>query len=249
MPNSVFTHLGVELTFDPTTDIGLVELRTIKKWYGPLGTYTSLTMAAALGDPEALACIIWIARRKAGKPATDPARLANFSLGEFMGSFVTDGKKVHKPFPPCHLMIDGKEYTLNIETDLTFQNMRQVKEWYPEIGNLFGFVTALFRGDPDALACTAWICMINAGESNVPLPSLQNFSAGEVMDSYEFDEPLEPEEPEVPEVKGTDYTDPSLPLSGETFLAATPTPSGTPTKLVSPTSSTSRQAKRKADPS
>lgn len=224
MPESVFTFQNKEYNFTPEKDLGISELRHIRSWYGlPLGTYNGLTNAAVMGDPDALACIIWVAQKKAGvKNVRDPMHLPDFSVGEIIGSFVSESDKNTVTFPLCKLMLEGVEYELDLEKVLTCKVLRQIKRWYPEIGNFVRFSVAIFQGDPEAMACIAWILWTNAGMENVPLPQNIDFAIGEVMNSYEFEELEEPEveEPEPPAVidlnTGEDKPmDPPLPSSGE----------------------------------
>lgn len=222
MPDSTFTYNGQELSFSTTRDIGINELRHIKNWYGSeLGSYTGLTNLSAHGDPDALACVIWIAMRKAGLKPREPMNMPDFAVGEFMGSFVTDGNRVYTTVPPIRMAIDGTEYTLDITHDLTLNRLRQIKRWYPEFGSLVTFSLGLFRGDPDALACSAWVVRTVSGEVGVPEPRLMDFSAGEVIDSYDIDEPEEAEIPEPPglwkkpdEKESVVMADPPLPTDG-----------------------------------
>lgn len=253
MPESTFTYQGTQYQFSTESDIGISELRHIKQWYGSeLGSYTGLTNRASYGDPDALSCIIWVALRKAGvQRLTEPMRLADFSVGQFMGSFITEGRPVRSPMPPMRLTLDGIEYTFDIDKELTRNTLVQIKDWYRELGSLVEFVTAFLRGDPDAMACTAWIVRNSAGEDNVPFPNQMDFAVGTVIDSYELDPVEEPEEPPVPRVKidldgeGEPTSDPPLPSGGAKSSEGTPTPSGGNITRQSPTSSISRRAKPK----
>ena len=256
MPESTFTFQDKDYTYAPEHDIGISELRRIKNWYPSLGDYTTFTAASALGDPEALLCVIWIGMKKAGVPRlTEPMRLPNFSVGKLMGSFRDEnGENIYKSMPPIRLDIDGKPYVLDLDEQLTCYKLIQIKGWYPELGSITHLLMAIFRGDPDAMACVAWLVKEAAGELDVLEPPYQDFSVGEVIDSYELQDPVIPPDPEPPVFKGPDgkektYVDPPQPPSGSNSLAATPTPSGSSTAEVSPTSSTSAPRKRKPAPS
>ena len=200
MPESTFKFQGEEYTFAPERDIGIAELRFIKNWFGlPLGTYNGLTAAASLGDPEAIASIIWIAQRKAGvKRIREPMNFPDFSVGEIMGSFTSENGSGYEKVPSCKLTLNGQEYTFDFVKLLTFKTLRQIKKWYPSIGSMVWFTMALFQGDPEAMACEAWILWGGPNDKSIPLPSSIDFAVGEVLDSYELEEPEEPEAPEPP---------------------------------------------------
>ena len=192
-----------------------------------------------------------MALRKAGFPRlTEPMRLPDFSVGEFMGSFITEGRSARNPMPPMRLTLDGIEYTFEIDKELTRDTLLQIKRWYKELGSLVEFTMAFLRGDPDAMACVAWIVRNAAGEDNVPVPNEMDFAIGTVIDSYELDPVEEPEEPPVPNVKpaedeDTSRVDPPRPSDGVQSSEAIPTLSGGSTTPKSPRSSISRRPKQK----
>jgi hypothetical protein len=254
MPESVFTFQNKEYSFAPERDLGISELRHIKAWFGlPMGTYNGLTSAAVMGDPDALACIIWVAQHKAGvKNAREPMSLPDFSVGELVGSFVSEAERDRAVLPPCHLVIDGAEYTLDFQKDLTCKTLRQIKRWYPALGTLVSFTMSVFQGDPDAMACVAWIVWGGPNDKSVATPQTIDFAVGEVLESYDLEIPEEPDEPEPPPLidpnTGEQKTmDPTLPSGGESSLTAIPMTSGTDTSPKSPTSSTSGRTKQKVD--
>ncbi len=221
MPASTFTFKGEELSFSPERDIGLTELRNIKGWFPDLGDYQAFTIAASLGDPDALACLIWIAHRKAGKKIKDPTNFPDFSVGEVMGSFVSDGVPTTiQRVPPIRLTLNGDEEVFDIEKDLTYKTLKQIKRWYPSIGSLVRFTVAIFRGDPDALACMAWVAWGGMTDKSIPLPANIDLAAGTLIDSFDYEEPEEPEEPEAPELlqvllsDENKQVDPPLPSDG-----------------------------------
>ena len=79
MPASTFTFQDQEYTFAPEQDIGISELRHIKRWFPDLGDYQAFTTAASFGDPDAIACVIWVAQRKAGERVREPINFPDFS--------------------------------------------------------------------------------------------------------------------------------------------------------------------------
>ena len=254
MPESTFQFQGKEYSFAPERDVGISELRHIKQWFpgSGLGTYNGLTASTAMGDPDALACVVWVAMKKAGvKNLRDPKSLPDFSVGELMGSFVSQAGFPPEPVPSCRLTLDGEEYTFDFEKFLTCKTLRKIKGWYPEIGNLVRFTVAVFAGDPEAMACIAWILWTEAGKEDVPDPHFIDFAVGEVLNSYvlEIPEELETEPPilENPITGEVKPVDPLLPPSGTKSLAVIPMTSGGNTNLKSPSSSISDQTKLSPD--
>lgn len=229
MPASTFTFNGEEYDFSPETDIGISELRHIKSWYSDLGDYQAFTTGIMLGDPDAVACLIWIAQRKAGeKRVREPLNFPDFSVGEVMGSFVTDeGTPAIQKVPAMHMMLNGTEYEFDLERDLTYKTLKQIKRWYPEIGTLVRFTLGMFRGNPDALACVAWIVWGGPNDKSVPTPNAIDLAAGALIDSFDYEEPLEPELPDPPELlqvrigDEVKAVDPPLPSDGKNSSAAT----------------------------
>lgn len=71
-----------EYSFDPNRDLTLRNLRAIKGWYGSeLGSFTAFNAALGAGDPDALACVIWIVRTKAGEQnVREPQRMEDFAI-------------------------------------------------------------------------------------------------------------------------------------------------------------------------
>jgi hypothetical protein len=237
MPESTFTYNGEEYNFSPERDIGISELRHIKNWFPDLGDYQSFTVASTLGDPDAMASIIWIAQRKAGvKKVREPISFPDFSIGEVMGSFVSDGVHTVQKIPPIHLLLDGEEHVFDIEKQLTYKTLKQIKRWYPPLGSLVKFTVGLFRGDPDALACVAWIIWGGPNDKSVLTPNQIDLAAGGLLDSFDFEEPEAPDLPEAPELhlpsqEDTEMVDPPLPSDGESSSEGIQTSygDGTPT--------------------
>ena len=82
---------GVQYEFNNDADITLSALRQIKAWFPNLGTYSAFRNGYLLGDPDALACIRWIIRRRENvKPNPEPTNPEDFSLGDFMNTFIYD---------------------------------------------------------------------------------------------------------------------------------------------------------------
>lgn len=96
---------GEQYEFNDDRDLTLSALRHIKQWYPELGTYNSFRLAYLNGDPDALACVRWIVLRGAGKPnVPEPKASGNFSLGDFMNSWLSD---VNEPCEHCGGVNDG----------------------------------------------------------------------------------------------------------------------------------------------
>ena len=76
------TYKGKTYAFDPNRDLTLRTLRHIKGWYGrELGTFTAFNSALGEGDPDALACVIWICRTKAGETnVRPPQEMEDFAI-------------------------------------------------------------------------------------------------------------------------------------------------------------------------
>ena len=51
-----------------------------------------------------------------------------------MGSFVSDGVHTIDKVPPMHLQLNGEEYVFDLEKNLTYKILKQIKKWYPELG-------------------------------------------------------------------------------------------------------------------
>jgi hypothetical protein len=223
MPESTFQFQNREYTFAPERDIGISELRHIKQWFPGSGlwTYNALTASTAMGDPDALACVVWIAMKKAGvKNLREPKALPDFSIVELMGSFLSENTDPAEEVPSCHLTLNGDAYTLDFNKSLTCKTMRKIKGWFPEIGNLVRFTVAVFAGDPDAMACVAWILWTEEGKEDVPDPHFIDFAVGEVMDSYVL---------EIPEVTTAEPPVFENPITGEVKPMDPPLPpDGTP---------------------
>ena len=256
MPESTFTYNGEEYSFSPERDIGISELRHIKSWFSDLGDYQAFVTAASLGDPDALACLIWIAQRKAGvKKVREPISFPDFSIGEVMGSFVSiDGVHAVDKVQPIRLTLNGEEYTFDLEKNLTHKVLKQIKRWYPSLGSLVRFTVGMFRGDPDALACIAWICWGGPNDKSVPMPNQIDLAAGGLLDSFDYDEPEEPVMPETPEIQLPDQEEPEavnppLPSDGISSSEGIQTNSGSVGSLMSPLPLASVQRKPNDDPS
>jgi hypothetical protein len=94
------TWRGREYTYDPPNDLTVGTLRQIKSWYPELGTYYGFDIAWRRGDPDAIACVMWVLQRKSGENAVEPRRLTDdFGIGEFMNSMVSAAKEI---CPECH---------------------------------------------------------------------------------------------------------------------------------------------------
>ena len=250
MPESTFSFQGEEYTFAPERDIGISELRNIKGWFPDLGDYQAFTAAASFGDPDALACLVWIAQRKAGaKRIKDPTNFPDFSIGEVMGSFMSEGVKTVQSVPPFRLTADGKEYSFDIESQLTYKVLKQIKRWYPELGSLVRFTVGVVRGNPDALACLVWIVWGGPTDKSISTPNQIDLAAGGLLDSFDYEEPKLPDEPEPPAALNLNaeepaIVDPPLPSAGANLSTEIQTSSG-PFIPISDSVSVSAQPKLK----
>ena len=71
-----------EYTLDMDEDVKCSHLRQISKWYPGLGTFASLYINLLRGDPDAVACAIWLVRSARGvNPNPNPRDLEDFSVG------------------------------------------------------------------------------------------------------------------------------------------------------------------------
>lgn len=78
-----FEFRGDTLEFDPDRDLTLRTLRDIKGWFPELGTYRRFVNAIGEGDPDAIATMICVARKRAGitNKVNDPTKMEDFALG------------------------------------------------------------------------------------------------------------------------------------------------------------------------
>ncbi len=79
---------GKSYDYEPTRDLGVGEMRTIKGWYPEIGRYTPFLAACSEGDPDALACLLWLLRSKAGEHPREPQRGLSFNVGELWNAYV-----------------------------------------------------------------------------------------------------------------------------------------------------------------
>lgn len=86
------TFEGREYPLDLTELLTLSNLRKIKQWYGlELGGMISFQEAFRLGDPDAVACAIWMARRAAGdENVPEPQNMPDFSIIGFFNGLDED---------------------------------------------------------------------------------------------------------------------------------------------------------------
>jgi hypothetical protein len=79
-----------EYMFDPQKLLTVSALRQIKGWYGTeIGRYLTFINAFAQGDPEAVVCALWLARRDAGEDGVpEPNKMPDFSVGDFFSEFI-----------------------------------------------------------------------------------------------------------------------------------------------------------------
>ncbi len=82
-----FEFDGTPYSFDPDRDLTLRNLRSIKSWFGQMGTFSAFLDAFGAGDPDACACVVWMAKNHAGeRNVLDPLRMADFSISGLLGT-------------------------------------------------------------------------------------------------------------------------------------------------------------------
>ena len=69
--------------FDPPKDLTLSRLRLIKSWFPGIGTYLRFVTSYGDGDPDALACVMWLIKTKAGESCPEPVSMTDFAAGDF----------------------------------------------------------------------------------------------------------------------------------------------------------------------
>jgi hypothetical protein len=100
-----FEYNGKTYLFNPRKDLTYSALSHIKAWYGELGRYLNLLQGWIYGDPDAVACVVWIVLRRENENPPEPNRFEDFSVGELLGSRVEKvdepkkGKSVSPPPP------------------------------------------------------------------------------------------------------------------------------------------------------
>lgn len=193
MPSSTFTYGGREYEFWPEKDLTVSRLRLIESWFPELDGYLTFIEAAAMGDPDALASVIWIARNKAGDtgvPEPRRERFPDFKVGEVMCSFTTDGGPAREALARFSFSLDGQSYTF-IPDEVTYRQLGEIKRWYGyKLGRLATFFANFAKWNADAVACAVWIVRKNAGEDEVPDPRFtDDFALGEVLESLERIDP------------------------------------------------------------
>ena len=98
-----FTFRDKPYTFTPERDLTLRTLECIYDWYGKdIGTYKRFMEAFGDIDAHAIACVIWIARRKASENPPGPKDMEDFAIGaDFLDTlqFVPDVAEEETPNP------------------------------------------------------------------------------------------------------------------------------------------------------
>ena len=96
-----------------------------------------------------------------------------------------------------NLKYDGRDYYYDPDKHLTVGRLRQIKQWFPQLGTWNAFNQGFYQGDPDVLACIIWIVRNANDEKGVPEPNMiPDFSVGEFMDSFHDASVVEDEDPE-----------------------------------------------------
>lgn len=90
---------GKEYEFNAHRDLTIVRLRQMKAWFGlELGRWSPFILALGQGDPDAVACVVWIVRTKAGeKNVPEPRLMMDFPVGTFMKELETEQDEEEDP--------------------------------------------------------------------------------------------------------------------------------------------------------
>ena len=96
-------YRGKTYSFDPNQDLTLRRLRAVKGWYKELGSFSAFNTALGQGDPDALACLIWICKQKAGEVnVREPMMMEDFAIGDdFYNNIVFVQDEDEDPTPPA----------------------------------------------------------------------------------------------------------------------------------------------------
>lgn len=94
-----------------------------------------------------------------------------------------------KKAPRWQFTYGDKEYTFDVGRDLTMARLKQIKQWYPNLGAVNHMVVGLVAGDPEAWSCAIWSARKSAGELDVPEPNrMKDFSVWDMIADEEIDE-------------------------------------------------------------
>ena len=120
--------------------------------------------------------------------------------------------------PQWQVTVDGVDSIYDPWVDLTLGRMRQIKQWYPDIGTVRAFNTAFLNGDPDAMACVLWIIALKAvrpGQPNPPDPrQMADFQVGSVVASTNLTPDLQHDaDPTPPAMEATSGQSPDSTLT------------------------------------
>jgi len=104
-----------------------------------------------------------------------------------------------KAAPRWSFTYNDKDYILDVGRDLTFARLRQIKQWFPNLGTLNQMIVGLASGDGEAWACAVWAARKGADETDVTEPNrMRDFSVWELMADDEVDEVDDDDEAAVP---------------------------------------------------
>ena len=192
-----------EREFDPDQLLTRSVLSHVKQWFPDdaraLGTFWGFQQQLGLGCPDAAACAVWILRRRDGRtPNPEPRQFArkqgdpdDFAVG---ATVIAPNRRSDLDPPRWALRLDGEEYDLDLDHDVSCSQLRQIGKWYGGLGTYAGLYLNLLRGDPDAVACAVWLARSKHNVSPNPNPrDIEDFSVGVVSAAPnlpdEFDEP------------------------------------------------------------
>ena len=193
-----------EFEFDPDRYLTRSHLSHIKGWFpnSDLWQYWGFQQALGVGDPDAVACAMWMVRRKEGFTQNNPEPRSfarkigapdDFSVGKVI---IAPNRRPDLDPPRWQLKLDeDEEYTLDMDEHVTCAMLRQIAKWYSHLGTFAGLYIQLLRGDPDAVACAIWLVRTVHGVQPNPNPrEMDDFSVGVVSASPNlsdvFDEPV-----------------------------------------------------------
>lgn len=194
MPEMTYELNGSTLRFNPERDLSVSTLRHIELWFKDMDGYMPVSQRMALGDPDAIACLIWIAKRKNGESVREPRQSEDFAVGAFMDTGRdADGARTRRKPISFRFDVDGTTYTYDPDA-ITHHQLVKIKRWFPQLGSMAELYAGFAKGNADALASVIWAARTLAGEKEVPEPRYsEDYGIGEILST------LEPIDEEMPD--------------------------------------------------